>query len=59
MGVIKVVKKIDSKNRVVVPSEWGKSGDLVCYEITRGGNLLIKKVSNDETNKEVSLNDND
>lgn len=57
MSAIKLIKKVDTKNRVVIPNGWAKSGDYVSFEITRGGNLLIKKEKTDEANKETLLNE--
>lgn len=63
MGIMIMTKKVDTKNRIVVPSCWAKAGDLVCYEITKKGNLLVRlvkqKVDKDENEEETILNDNE
>ena len=56
-GIMKASKVIDTKNRVTLPREWGKSGEYVCFEITRSGNLLLRKI-NKETNTDKESLDN-
>ena len=54
-GIMKASKIIDTKNRVTLPREWGKSGEYVCFEITRSGNLLLRKINKEtNTDKEIS-----
>ena len=45
MASLKRVKTIDSRYRVALPREWANCGDLVEFEVTKAGNLLIKKVA--------------
>lgn len=52
-GIIKASKVIDTKNRVTLPREWGRSGEYVCFEITKSGNLLLRKIKTESDNKEV------
>lgn len=53
---MKAVKIIDTKNRVTLPREWGTSGEYVCFEITRSGNLLLRKVNKEEDSDKETLN---
>jgi len=51
-GIVRNIKKVDSHCRVALPREWAKQGDEVFFEITKSGNLVIKKVQKEAQNNE-------
>lgn len=55
-GIVRNTKKIDSHNRVALPREWCEAGDVVFFEITKSGNLIIRKMKQGNTDKDVSNN---
>lgn len=57
--LVKEVKKIDSKGRITIPKSVlklaGLEGCEVCFDITRSGGLVLRKINKDETKKFSSL----
>lgn len=54
MAIVRNTKIIDSKCRVSLPKEWAKPGDVVYFDITKTGSLIIKKMPGTK-DKEVDL----
>ncbi len=54
-GIVRNTKKVDNNNRVALPREWCTVGDVVYFEITKSGNLILHKMKNKETDKEVPI----
>ena len=54
-GIVRNTKTVDSHRRVALPREWAEAGDVVYFEITKSGNLVVHKIKKEETDKEVSL----
>jgi len=50
--IVRNTKIIDSQNRVIIPKEWGKPGDVVYFDITKTGNLIIRKMEKTEEEKD-------
>lgn len=48
-GIVRNVKKVDNHCRVALPREWAKQGDEVYFEITKSGNLVVRKVKKEDT----------
>ena len=50
--IVRETRKIDDKGRVNLPisiiKELGLAGELVYFEVTKNGNLMIKKVNKTE-----------
>ena len=57
--LVKEVKKIDSKGRLLIPKSVlklaGLEGAEVCFDITRSGNLLLRKINQDDKESPTSL----
>lgn len=54
--IVRETKTIDSKMRVSLPKNAGiKPGDVVYFETTRSGNIIIKKVENKENGKQANV----
>lgn len=54
-GIVRNTKTVDSHRRVALPREWAKEGDVVYFEITKSGNLVVHKTKKEESDKESSL----
>ena len=54
-GIVRNTKTVDSHRRVALPREWANVGDVVYFEITKSGNLIVHKTKKEENNKEPSL----
>ncbi len=55
-GIVRNTKKIDSHNRVALPREWCEAGEVVFFEITKSGNLIIRKIKAENSDKKISDN---
>ena len=55
MPIVRNTKTVDSHRRVALPKEWACEGDIVYFEITKSGNLVVRKIKREETDKKVSL----
>lgn len=44
MAIVRNTKTVDSHCRVALPREWAKPGDVVYFDITKTGSLIIKKM---------------
>ena len=44
MAIVRNTKVVDSHCRVALPREWAKPGDEVYFDITKTGNLIIRKM---------------
>ena len=54
--IVRETKTVDSKMRVSLPKNAGiKPGDVVYFETTRSGNIIIKKVESKENGKEKNV----
>ncbi len=54
-GIVRDTKTIDSRYRVALPREWANVGDEVYFEITKTGNLVVKKIKKEIGDKETPL----
>lgn len=48
MAIVRNTKIIDSKCRVTLPKEWAAPGEEVYFDITKTGNLIVKKMEKKE-----------
>lgn len=54
--IVRETKTVDSKMRVSLPKNAGiKVGDVVYFETTRSGNIIIKKVESKENGKQENV----
>lgn len=44
MAIVRNTKVIDSHRRVALPREWATPGDEVYFDITKTGNLIVRKM---------------
>jgi hypothetical protein len=53
MAIVRNTKTVDSHCRVALPREWAKPGDKVYFDITKTGNLVIRKMPETKDKEEV------
>lgn len=53
MAIVRNTKTVDSHCRVALPREWAKPGDKVYFDITKTGNLVIRKMPETSKPEEV------
>ena len=44
MPIVRNTKTIDAHRRVALPKEWANPGDVVYFETTKTGSLIIRKI---------------
>lgn len=58
MAIVRNTKTVDSHCRVALPREWAKPGDKVYFDITKTGNLVIRKMPEKPMSAEEYLKHN-
>ena len=51
--IVRNTKIVDSHYRLVLPREWAKPGDVVYFDITKTGNLIVKKLEKKDGEEDV------